>query len=85
MVTDTIIQRGLTFKGAFGVDAPAQRKAIEIIESGRFLWRSFTPTPLGWKRWARPSTLCQAGQAAAMPSTSPFILTRTDRESTDDR
>ncbi|NDK30222.1 zinc-dependent alcohol dehydrogenase [Nesterenkonia haasae] len=36
IVTDTIIQRALTFKGAFGVDAPAQRKAIEIIESGRF-------------------------------------------------
>lgn len=36
LVTDTIIQRGITFKGAFGVDAPAQRKAIEIIESGRF-------------------------------------------------
>lgn len=36
VVTDTIIQRGLTIKGAFGVDAVAQRKAIEIIESERF-------------------------------------------------
>ncbi|GAA1804860.1 zinc-dependent alcohol dehydrogenase [Nesterenkonia flava] len=36
LVTDSIIQRGITIKGAFGVDAPAQRKAIEIIESGRF-------------------------------------------------
>lgn len=36
IVTDTILQRAITVKGAFGVDAPAQRKAIEIIESGRF-------------------------------------------------
>lgn len=36
IVTDTVLQRAITIKGAFGVDAPAQRKAIEIIESGRF-------------------------------------------------
>lgn len=36
LVTDTVIQRGLVIKGAFGVDAAANKKAIELLESGRF-------------------------------------------------
>ncbi|GAA4415808.1 zinc-binding dehydrogenase [Georgenia halophila] len=36
LVTDLLINRGLTVKGAFGVDATANRKAIQLIESGRF-------------------------------------------------
>jgi threonine dehydrogenase-like Zn-dependent dehydrogenase len=36
LVTDLLINRGLVVKGAFGVDAPANRKAIELLESGRF-------------------------------------------------
>ncbi|WP_187361135.1 zinc-dependent alcohol dehydrogenase [Phytoactinopolyspora mesophila] len=36
LVTDLIINRGLVIKGAFGVDAAANKKAIELLESGRF-------------------------------------------------
>ncbi|GGH44471.1 zinc-dependent alcohol dehydrogenase [Microbacterium album] len=36
LVTDLIINRALTVKGAFGVDAAANKKAIELLESGRF-------------------------------------------------
>lgn len=36
LITDKIINRGLTVKGAYGVDANANRKAIALIESGRF-------------------------------------------------
>ncbi|MFC7404721.1 zinc-dependent alcohol dehydrogenase [Georgenia alba] len=36
LVTDLIINRALTVKGAFGVDASANRRAIELLESGRF-------------------------------------------------
>ncbi|MEU6701370.1 zinc-binding dehydrogenase [Pseudonocardia sp. NPDC046786] len=36
LVTDQIIQRGLVVKGAFGVDAVANRRAIELLESRRF-------------------------------------------------
>ncbi|MGO2110411.1 MAG: zinc-dependent alcohol dehydrogenase [Pseudoclavibacter sp.] len=36
LVTDRIIQRGLTVRGAFGVDSAGQEKAIALIESGRF-------------------------------------------------
>ncbi|MFD1717310.1 zinc-dependent alcohol dehydrogenase [Georgenia deserti] len=36
LVTDLLINRGLTVKGAFGVDAAANKKAIELLESGRF-------------------------------------------------
>jgi threonine dehydrogenase-like Zn-dependent dehydrogenase len=36
LVTDLLINRGLTVKGAFGVDAAANRKAIALIESRRF-------------------------------------------------
>jgi len=36
LVTDRIINRALTVKGAFGVDATANEKAIALIESGRF-------------------------------------------------
>ncbi|NEE00465.1 alcohol dehydrogenase catalytic domain-containing protein [Phytoactinopolyspora halotolerans] len=36
LVTDHIIHRGLVVKGAFGVDAAANKKAIELLESGRF-------------------------------------------------
>lgn len=36
LVTDLLIQRSLVVKGAFGVDAAANRKAIELLESGRF-------------------------------------------------
>lgn len=36
LVTDLIINRALTVKGAFGVDATANKKAIELIESRRF-------------------------------------------------
>lgn len=34
--TDLIVNRALTVKGAFGVDAAANKKAIELLESGRF-------------------------------------------------
>jgi threonine dehydrogenase-like Zn-dependent dehydrogenase len=34
--TDRIINKALTVRGAFGVDAPAYLEAIRIIESGRF-------------------------------------------------
>jgi threonine dehydrogenase-like Zn-dependent dehydrogenase len=34
--TDLVINRALTVKGAFGVDAPAYAEAISLIESGRF-------------------------------------------------
>ncbi|HET6503759.1 MAG TPA: zinc-binding dehydrogenase [Amycolatopsis sp.] len=34
--TDLVINRALTIRGAFGVDAPAAEQAIAIIESGRF-------------------------------------------------
>jgi threonine dehydrogenase-like Zn-dependent dehydrogenase len=34
--TDLIINRGLVVKGAFGVDATANVKAIALLESGRF-------------------------------------------------
>ncbi len=34
--TDLIINRGLTIRGAFGVDAAANEKAIALLESGRF-------------------------------------------------
>lgn len=34
--TDTIINRALTVRGAFGVDATAYAEAIALIESGRF-------------------------------------------------
>ena len=34
--TDLIINRALTVKGAFGVDATANKKAIALLESGRF-------------------------------------------------
>lgn len=34
--TDLIINRALTIKGAFGVDAIANEKAIALLESGRF-------------------------------------------------
>ncbi|WP_129668188.1 zinc-dependent alcohol dehydrogenase [Phytoactinopolyspora endophytica] len=36
LVTDILINRGLTVKGAFGVDATANEKAISLLESGRF-------------------------------------------------
>jgi threonine dehydrogenase-like Zn-dependent dehydrogenase len=36
LVTDLIITRALTVVGAFGVDATANRRAIELLESGRF-------------------------------------------------
>jgi threonine dehydrogenase-like Zn-dependent dehydrogenase len=36
LVTDLIINRAITIKGAFGVDADANRKAIALLESGRF-------------------------------------------------
>ncbi|KRA24313.1 alcohol dehydrogenase [Microbacterium sp. Root61] len=36
LVTDLIINRALTVKGAFGVDASANRRAIQLLESGRF-------------------------------------------------
>ncbi|GAA3214760.1 zinc-binding dehydrogenase [Microbacterium terregens] len=36
LVTDLIINRALTIKGAFGVDASANKRAIELLESGRF-------------------------------------------------
>ncbi|QBR73115.1 zinc-dependent alcohol dehydrogenase [Microbacterium sediminis] len=36
LVTDFIINRGLTVKGAFGVDADANKAAIALLESGRF-------------------------------------------------
>ena len=36
ITTDVIINRGLTVKGAFGVDASANRRAIALLESGRF-------------------------------------------------
>lgn len=36
LVTDLLINRGLVVKGAFGVDAAANKKAIELIESRRF-------------------------------------------------
>lgn len=34
--TDRIINKALTIRGAFGVDAPSYLEAIRIIESGRF-------------------------------------------------
>ncbi|MFC7401846.1 zinc-binding dehydrogenase [Citricoccus sp. GCM10030269] len=34
--TDLLINRGLTVRGAFGVDAAANKKAIALLESGRF-------------------------------------------------
>src|SRR5690606_25001306 len=34
--TDLLINRGLTVRGAFGVDAAANEKAIGLLESGRF-------------------------------------------------
>ncbi|UOQ57354.1 zinc-binding dehydrogenase [Leucobacter allii] len=34
LVTDLIINRAITVKGAFGVDAAANRRAIQILESG---------------------------------------------------
>jgi threonine dehydrogenase-like Zn-dependent dehydrogenase len=36
LVTDRLINKGLTVKGAFGVNADAYIEAIRIIESGRF-------------------------------------------------
>ena len=36
IVTDRLINKGLTVKGAFGVNAEAYIEAIRIIESGRF-------------------------------------------------
>ncbi len=36
LVTDLIINRAITVKGAFGVDATANKKAIALLESGRF-------------------------------------------------
>lgn len=36
LVTDAIVNRALTIKGAFGVDAIAMEKAIALLESGRF-------------------------------------------------
>ncbi|MCR2765073.1 zinc-binding dehydrogenase [Microbacterium sp. zg.B48] len=36
LVTDLIINRALTIKGAFGVDASANKRAIRLLESGRF-------------------------------------------------
>nr|WP_274637283.1 zinc-binding dehydrogenase [Microbacterium bovistercoris] len=36
LVTDVIVNRALTVKGAFGVDATANEKAIALLESGRF-------------------------------------------------
>jgi threonine dehydrogenase-like Zn-dependent dehydrogenase len=36
LVTDLIINRALTVKGAFGVDASANTRAIQLLESGRF-------------------------------------------------
>ena len=36
LVTDHIINRGLRIKGAFGVDADANKAAIALLESGRF-------------------------------------------------
>ncbi len=36
LVTDRLINKGLTVKGAFGVNAEAYIEAIRIIESGRF-------------------------------------------------
>ena len=36
VATDLIVNRALTVKGAFGVDAAANKKAIELLESGRF-------------------------------------------------
>ncbi len=35
-VSDLIITRSITIKGAYGVDSPAYRAAIQMIESGRF-------------------------------------------------
>lgn len=34
--TDLLLNRGVTLVGAFGVDADANRKAIALLESGRF-------------------------------------------------
>ena len=36
LVTDRLINKGLTVRGAFGVNADAYIEAIRIIESGRF-------------------------------------------------
>jgi threonine dehydrogenase-like Zn-dependent dehydrogenase len=36
LITDRLINKGLTVKGAFGVNADAYVEAIRIIESGRF-------------------------------------------------
>jgi threonine dehydrogenase-like Zn-dependent dehydrogenase len=36
LVTDLMINRGLTVKGAFGVDSSANARAIQLLESGRF-------------------------------------------------
>jgi threonine dehydrogenase-like Zn-dependent dehydrogenase len=36
LVTDRLINKGLTVRGAFGVSADAYIEAIRIIESGRF-------------------------------------------------
>lgn len=36
LVTDVMVNRALTVKGAFGVDAIAMKKAIALLESGRF-------------------------------------------------
>ena len=36
ITTDLIINRALTIKGAFGVDSTANKKAIALLESGRF-------------------------------------------------
>lgn len=36
IVTDQIINRGLRIKGAFGVDATANKAAIALLESGRY-------------------------------------------------
>ncbi len=35
-VSDRIVQRSLTIKGAWGVDSPAYKQAIRLIESGRY-------------------------------------------------
>lgn len=36
LVTDVIVNRALTIKGAYGVDSVAMKKAIALLESGRF-------------------------------------------------
>ena len=36
LVTDRLINKGVTVRGAFGVNAEAYIEAIRIIESGRF-------------------------------------------------